>query len=105
MLRTWPVVSILRERVIARNLPFLTPDYWNLPGGQRLMLEYHGVNHEQGNLFIYAPRQKVLMLVDVIYPGFVPYKNLGIAEDVQGYTSRRTGRPSPSTSTFSSPDT
>jgi hypothetical protein len=45
------------------------------------------------------------MLVDVIYPGFVPYKNLGIAEDVQGYTSRRTGRPSPSTSTFSSPDT
>ena len=25
------------------------------------------------------------MLVDVVYPGFVPYKNLGIAEDVQGY--------------------
>src|SRR5262249_47652489 len=44
-----------------------------------------GLNHERGNLFIYAPRQKVLMLVDVVYPGFMPYKNLGIAEDVQGW--------------------
>jgi hypothetical protein len=25
------------------------------------------------------------MLVDVIYPGWMPYKNLGIAEDVPGY--------------------
>ena len=55
-------------------------------GGQRLILDYRGVNHERGNIFIYAPRQKVLMLVDVIYPGFMPYKDLGIAEDVQGWT-------------------
>jgi glyoxylase-like metal-dependent hydrolase (beta-lactamase superfamily II) len=54
-------------------------------GGQQLVLEYRGVNHSRGNIFIYAPRQRVLMLVDVIYPGFMPYKNLGIAEDVQGY--------------------
>src|SRR5262244_2519334 len=54
-------------------------------GGQTLILEYKGINHELGNIFIYAPRQKVLMLVDVVYPGFMPYKNLGIAEDVQGY--------------------
>jgi hypothetical protein len=25
------------------------------------------------------------MLVDVIYPGYMPYKNLGIVEDVPGY--------------------
>jgi hypothetical protein len=25
------------------------------------------------------------MLVDVVYPGYMPYKNLGIAEDVPGY--------------------
>jgi hypothetical protein len=25
------------------------------------------------------------MLVDVVYPGWMPYKNLGIAEDVPGY--------------------
>jgi len=54
-------------------------------GGQQLVLEYRGVNHSHGNVFIYAPRQRVLMLVDVVYPGFMPYKNLGIAEDVQGY--------------------
>jgi glyoxylase-like metal-dependent hydrolase (beta-lactamase superfamily II) len=54
-------------------------------GGQRLVLDYRGVNHERGNIFILAPRQKVLMLVDVVYPGFMPYKNLGIAEDVQGW--------------------
>jgi len=55
-------------------------------GDQTLVLDYKGVNHESGNIFIYAPKQKVLMLVDVIYPGWMPYKNLGIAEDVPGYT-------------------
>ena len=34
---------------------------------------------------IWAPRQKTLMLVDVVYPGYMPYKNLGIVEDVPGY--------------------
>lgn len=25
------------------------------------------------------------MLVDVVYPGYMPYKNLGIVEDLRGY--------------------
>jgi len=54
-------------------------------GDQSLVLEYKGTNHEAGNIFIYAPRHKILMLVDVVYPGWMPYKNLGIAEDVPGY--------------------
>jgi glyoxylase-like metal-dependent hydrolase (beta-lactamase superfamily II) len=54
-------------------------------GDQVLQLDYRGVNHATGNLFIYAPRQKVLMLVDVVYPGYTPYPNLGIAETVAGY--------------------
>ena len=54
-------------------------------GDQTLVLDYKGVNHEAGNIFIYAPKQKVLMLVDVIYPGYMPYPNLGIAVDVPGY--------------------
>jgi hypothetical protein len=29
-LRPWPVVTVLRDRVIAAKLPFLTPDYWLL---------------------------------------------------------------------------
>jgi glyoxylase-like metal-dependent hydrolase (beta-lactamase superfamily II) len=70
-----------------RPVPKITFDkrYILTAGKQTLLLEYKGINHELGNIFIYAPRQKVLMLVDVIYPGFMPYKNLGIADDVQGY--------------------
>ena len=54
-------------------------------GEQKLQLNYHGKNHVDGNIFVYAPQQKVLMLVDIIFPGWVPFKNLGIAEDVPGY--------------------
>jgi glyoxylase-like metal-dependent hydrolase (beta-lactamase superfamily II) len=70
-----------------RPVPTLTFDetYTLTVGDQTVVLDYKGPNHESGNIFIYAPRQKVLMLVDVIYPGWMPYKNLGIAEDVPGY--------------------
>jgi len=54
-------------------------------GDQTLHLEYKGVNHSPGNLFLYAPKQRVLMLVDVVYPGYAPYPSLGIAADVPGY--------------------
>jgi glyoxylase-like metal-dependent hydrolase (beta-lactamase superfamily II) len=54
-------------------------------GNQTLELEYRGANHEPGNIFIYAPKQKVLMLVDVIFPGWVPFKSLALAEDVPGF--------------------
>ncbi len=54
-------------------------------GNQTLMLEYHGNNHCPGNIFIHAPRQKVLMVVDIVNPGWVPFKRLGIAEDIFGY--------------------
>src|SRR6185503_1393877 len=52
--------------------------------GQSLQLDYHGSNHEPGNIFIYAPDQKVLMLVDIIFPGWVPFRELAIAKDVAG---------------------
>lgn len=66
------------------NVTF-TDTYTLTVGDQSLVLDYKGVNHETGNIFIYAPKQRVLMLVDVVYPGWIPYKNLGIAEDVPGY--------------------
>ena len=53
-------------------------------GNQTLNLDYYGNNHMPGNLFIYAPNQKTLMLVDVVFPGWVPYVYLGIADDVAG---------------------
>jgi glyoxylase-like metal-dependent hydrolase (beta-lactamase superfamily II) len=54
-------------------------------GNQTLELNYHGNNHEEGNIFIYAPAQRALMLVDVIFPGWVPFVYLALAEDVFGY--------------------
>ena len=70
-----------------RPMPTVTFDdtYTLTVGDQRLVLDYKGVNHEAGNIFIHAPKQKVLMLVDVVYPGYMPYPNLGIAVDVPGY--------------------
>jgi glyoxylase-like metal-dependent hydrolase (beta-lactamase superfamily II) len=52
---------------------------------RRLELSYKGINHSIDNTFIYAPHQKTLMLIDVIYPGWMPYKNLGVAVDVPGF--------------------
>ena len=53
--------------------------------GQTLELSYPGPNHEPGNIFVYAPEQKTLMWVDVVFPGWVPFKNLALAKDVPGY--------------------
>jgi hypothetical protein len=52
---------------------------------QTLQLAYYGNNHTDGNVFIYAPKQKVLMLVDIIFPGWVPFPYLAIAKDVAGF--------------------
>jgi glyoxylase-like metal-dependent hydrolase (beta-lactamase superfamily II) len=54
-------------------------------GNQSLNLDYYGTNHMPGNLFIYAPNQKALMLVDIVFPGWVPFAYLAIAEDVAGF--------------------
>lgn len=51
-------------------------------GQNRLELSYLGPAHEPGNIFIYAPSQKVLILVDVITPGAAPFVDLSLAEDV-----------------------
>lgn len=79
--------EILKKRKDNRRpLPDITfeTNYTLKLGNQTLELVYKGNNHEPGNIYIYAPKQKILMLVDVVYPGFMPYKNLGITEDVQG---------------------
>lgn len=46
-------------------------------GNQTLELSYKGPNHHAGNIFMYAPFVKTLMLVDVVWPGWVPYPGLG----------------------------
>ena len=50
-----------------------------------LVLRYEGLNHHPGNLFVHAPKQRTLMVVDVVYHGWAPYKSLGLPKDVPGY--------------------
>jgi glyoxylase-like metal-dependent hydrolase (beta-lactamase superfamily II) len=54
-------------------------------GGQVLELVYKGNNHAPGNSFVNMPQHKVLMLVDVIYPGWVPFTNLAFSKYVPGF--------------------
>lgn len=54
-------------------------------GGQTLELAYPGPNHQAGNIFVYAPAQRTLMFVDVVFPGWVPFKFLALAKDVPGF--------------------
>jgi glyoxylase-like metal-dependent hydrolase (beta-lactamase superfamily II) len=62
------------------------PGPWRLEfGPQVIMLHYRGPVHQPGNLFIHAPKHRVLMLVDVIFPGWVPFKDLALAKDVLSF--------------------
>lgn len=70
-----------------RPIPTVTFEstYTLTVGAQTLVLAYKSPNHQPGNIHIYAPRQKVLMAVDIIWPGWVPFTQLGYAEDVPGF--------------------
>lgn len=54
-------------------------------GGQVLELSYPGPGHEPGNIEIYAPAQKTLMFVDIVFPGWMPWRAFGVAQDLPGY--------------------
>lgn len=70
-----------------RPLPTLTfRDRYTLKvGSEVLQLSYHGYGHEPGNIFIAAPAQRTLMVVDVIFPGWMPFRRFAVAQDVPGY--------------------
>jgi glyoxylase-like metal-dependent hydrolase (beta-lactamase superfamily II) len=54
--------------------------------GERIELSYFGPIHVEGNTFVYLPRQKILMVVDVIFPGWVPFKGLALSGNVADWT-------------------
>jgi len=70
-----------------RPLPTVTfSDKYTLHvGNQVLELSYHGNAHEPGNIFIYAPTQRVLMVVDIVFPGWMPWRRFAVAQDIWGY--------------------
>lgn len=63
----------------------LDVDFPFVVGNQQLVLRYPGPNHDPGNIGIYHPGQKVLMLVDVVYPGWMMWRRLGLATNIPGY--------------------
>jgi glyoxylase-like metal-dependent hydrolase (beta-lactamase superfamily II) len=77
---------LLRDKDPKRPPPTVTfKDRYTLKlGSQVLELSYHGDGHEPGNIFIYAPRQKTLMVVDVVFPGWMPWRRFAVAHDVPG---------------------
>jgi glyoxylase-like metal-dependent hydrolase (beta-lactamase superfamily II) len=90
-----PVIIAQAEtnRLLARdndpNRPLATvtfDDKYRLSvGSQVLELSYHGNAHVPGNIFIYAPKQRTLMVVDVIFPGWMPWRRLAVAQDIPAY--------------------
>jgi len=78
---------LIRANDPNRPIPTVTfKDKYTLKvGSQVLELSYHGVAHEPGNIFIYAPKQRTLMVIDVIFPGWMPWRRFALAQDVPGY--------------------
>ncbi|MFB6720846.1 MBL fold metallo-hydrolase [Kribbella sp. NPDC056345] len=79
---------LLREaRDPNRPLPTITFDshYTLRVGGETLLLNHHGPNHTPDNIFIYAPNQETLMLVDVLFPGWVPFKGLAVSHEIPNW--------------------
>ena len=66
-------------RILSRSITRMTID------GTPFRFDTHGTQHEPGNLYIHLPSKRVLMAVDLVFPGWVPFTNLGMAEDVQGF--------------------
>jgi glyoxylase-like metal-dependent hydrolase (beta-lactamase superfamily II) len=51
-------------------------------GNKTIQLTYPGPYHQRGNIFVYVPEQKVLMAVDQLAPGEVPWKHLASTPEV-----------------------
>ena len=70
-----------------RPLPDVTfEDRLTITAGEdRIELAYHGPNHSPGNIFTYLPAQRVLMLVDVVFPGWVPFAYLAESQNIPGW--------------------
>lgn len=51
-------------------------------GNKTIQLIYPGPYHQRGNIFIYIPEQKILMAVDQLSRGEVPWKHLAATPEV-----------------------
>lgn len=70
-----------------RPIPTVTFDdtYTLSVGDQTLELYHIGNFHSNGDIVIYAPKQKVAMVVDLLRPGITPYRAFAVTPDVDQY--------------------
>ena len=78
---------LLRDNDPNRPPPSVTFDkrYVLDVGGEQLHLAFHGPNHTPDNIFIHSPKHNTLMLVDVVMPGWIPFKGLAVSQDIPGW--------------------
>jgi glyoxylase-like metal-dependent hydrolase (beta-lactamase superfamily II) len=71
----------------ARPLPTrLFEDKYTLRvDNQTLELAFHGENHSPDNIFIWAPVQKVLMVIDIVFPRWAPFYDLAVSSNIPAY--------------------
>src|ERR1700729_3934305 len=82
------VAGLLRQtKDPNRPLPDVTFDrHLTVRAGEDgLDLDYHGPTHSPGNIFINPPAQRILMLVDVVFPGWVPFAYLAESQNIPGW--------------------
>jgi glyoxylase-like metal-dependent hydrolase (beta-lactamase superfamily II) len=73
-----------------RPLPTVTftDNYTLRVGGKVLELSDSHSGHEPGNIYIRAPKQRVLMIVDVVFPGWMPWRRFAVSRDVLGHMAQ-----------------
>jgi glyoxylase-like metal-dependent hydrolase (beta-lactamase superfamily II) len=78
------LLRLAEVRDTRRPLPTktFTQDYSLQVGNQTLQLSYKGENHCPGNIFIYMRAPKVLMVVDIVFPGWVPFSELAESTNI-----------------------
>jgi glyoxylase-like metal-dependent hydrolase (beta-lactamase superfamily II) len=54
-------------------------------GKQVIELSYIGPFHSKGDIIVYAPRQKVAMVVDLFHPGAAPFAGFGVTIDLSAH--------------------
>jgi len=69
-----------------RPLPTLTfkERYTLKAGSKTIELRYPGYGHSPGNILIHVPSARVLMVIDTVFPGWMPWRRLALAQDITG---------------------
>jgi glyoxylase-like metal-dependent hydrolase (beta-lactamase superfamily II) len=84
MLQRWPDLGGSRRPIPLPTETFSASETLDV-NGVKFQLDYKGVNHAPGNIFIYLPQQKVLGAIDIISAGWSVYNACDASENIRGW--------------------